>query len=135
MSNQQVEMIEETAESLVNNVTGTARKAVLASLGAAAFVQENVKKLLGDVNAYTGKLADKGEVVTSDGRKMVNEFVEPYQEQARKARKDAESRFNNTTETVLNRLNIPSAKSIDDLNKKIASLGRKVDQLKKEEKK
>lgn len=131
MPNKQVEKVQKQANTVFDTVTGTAHKFFQVGLGAAAMAQEGVVALIDNSESFANKLVERGETTEKDGRKMVNEFVEPYQKQAKDRSKQAEKRFNEFSESTLNRLNIPSASNIEDLNKKVASLSRKVDQLKK----
>lgn len=131
MANKQVENVQKQVNTVVETVTGTAHKVFQAGLGAAALVQENVVSLFDRSETFASKLVERGETTEKDGRKMFNEFIEPYQKRMRDNTKRAEKQFNDYTEMALNRVNIPSASNIEDLNKKIASLSRKVDQLKK----
>lgn len=131
MANAQVEIIEENVETMVGNATDSARRVVHAGLGAAATVRENASKLFTDAEKYTEKLAEKGYGVSEERRQALTDFVEPYQARVRTFGEEVEARFNKATEAVLTRLNIPTADSIEDLNKKIASLSRKVDKLSK----
>ena len=134
MVSETIEVVQEQVESTYEMVTGTARKVFWFGLGTVAFVQENLKALVENTNSYATKMVEKGEVVEKDGRKMVNEFVEPYQKEVKDRVKEVEKQFTDLSENALNRVNVPSATNIEDLNKKVASLGRKVDQLKKSQK-
>ena len=131
MVTETVEIVQEQVESTVEMVTGTAHKLFWFGLGAAAIVQENLKALVKNTNDYANKMVEKGEEAEKDGRKRFNEFVEPYQKEVKDRVKEAGKQFNNLSENVLNRINVPSASNIESLNKKVAGLGRKVDQLKK----
>ncbi|KAA3660148.1 MAG: hypothetical protein DWQ04_20235 [Chloroflexi bacterium] len=134
MVSETIEVVQEQVETTYEMVTGTARKVFWFGLGTVAFMQENLKALVENTNSYANKMVEKGEVVEKDGRKMVNEFVEPYQNEVKDRVKEVEKQFTDLSENVLNRVNVPSATNIEDLNKKVASLGRKVDQLKKSQK-
>lgn len=134
MVSETIEVVQEQVESTFDMVTGTARKVFWFGLGTVAFMQENLKAMVENTNTYANKMVEKGEVVEKDGRKMVNEFVEPYQKEAKDRVKEVEKQFSDLSENVLHRINVPSATNIEDLNKKVASLGRKVDQLKKSQK-
>lgn len=128
---ERVEIIEENVETIVGNATSNARRAVNVSLGAAAVVRENVTRLVEETGTYTNDLADKGQQVAQKRREAFNEFVEPYQNRVNSFGDEVEARFNRATESLLTRFNIPTAESIEALNKKIASLSRKVDKLAK----
>ena len=127
----QVEIIEEDVETVTSNLYDSARRVVHAGLGAVATVRENVGKLAAGAGDYTNGLADKGYGISKERRQAINEFVEPYQERVSNIASDVEARFNKSTEAFLTRLNIPTADSIEELNKKIATLSRKVDKLSK----
>jgi len=131
MVNETIEVVQEQVETTFEKVSGTARKVFWFGLGTVAMVQENLKALVDNTNSYANKMVEKGEAAEKDGRKMFNEFVEPYQKEAKDRVKEAEKQFNELSENLLNRINIPSATNIEELNKKVAGLGRKVDQLKK----
>jgi poly(hydroxyalkanoate) granule-associated protein len=128
---EQVVIIEETVDTVVTNATENARKFVNAGLGAVATVRENITKFYEDAGTQTNELAEKGQVVVNKRREAFNEFVEPVQERVTNFQNELETRFNKTTENMLARLNIPTAASIDELNKKIATLSRKVDKIAK----
>jgi len=51
--------------------------------------------------------------------------------QAKKSAQKAEDEVNKQVEQILERLNVPSKADIDTLTEKIASLSKKVDELKK----
>jgi poly(hydroxyalkanoate) granule-associated protein len=131
MANQVVENVQTRFESTVDMVTGTVHKFFLVGLGAASMVQENIMHLIENGESFANKLVEKGETTEKDGVKMFNEFVEPYQNEVKDRVKEVEKQFNDLSESILNRFNVPSAGNIEELNKKVTSLGRKVDQLKK----
>ncbi len=132
MSNPTVEMTQNRFETAIDTLTHNTHKIFVVGLGAFALVRENLNSLIENSESFATKLVEKGEAVEKDGRKAINEFVEPYQTEVRDRVEEAEKQFNELSGSVLNRLNIPSASNIDALNKKVAGLSRKVTQLKKE---
>lgn len=131
MVTETVDKVQEQVESTFGFVKDNTMKVFHLGLGVVAMAQDRVKHMMDDTNSFATKLVEKGEGAEKDSRKALNEFVEPYQKQVRDQAKQAGDQFNEFSEMVLNRLNIPSASNIEDLNKKVASLSRKVDQLKK----
>jgi poly(hydroxyalkanoate) granule-associated protein len=57
--------------------------------------------------------------------------MESRKKQAQKSAHKAEDEVNKQVEQILERLNVPSKADIDTLSEKIASLSKKVDELKK----
>lgn len=127
----QVEIIEENVEMTVGTVQNATRKTFNAGVGLAATARENVMKLYDEVNVQTNKFANKGQDVTKARRRDIKDFVRPYQERVSETTEAWEARFNKATERTLTRLNIPTADSIDQLNKKVNALSRKIDKLAK----
>ncbi len=131
MSNPTVEMTQNQVATSVDMLTHNTHKLFTASLGVFSLVREGLSNLIENGQSFATKLVEKGEAVEKDGRTAINEFVEPYQTEVRDRVKGAEKQLNELSGSVLNRLNIPSASNIDALNKKVAGLSRKVNQLKK----
>lgn len=131
MANLQFEKIDENVETMISNATDSARRVLHAGFGAAAIARENVTKLSVDREKVTNQLTERGQKVADEQRVAFNEFSEAYQKRVRDLANSLEGRLNKVTETVLTRLNIPTAESIDQLNRKVATLNRKVDKLNK----
>ncbi|MCL4862900.1 MAG: phasin family protein [Caldilineaceae bacterium] len=107
-----------------------ARKALLASLGAAAMTLE-------EANGVVEKLAERGEMVEADIQQWVSEFraagkpgaahgkgAPPATSMSRAGKALEES-----VEVILNRLNVPTKSDIEALSKKISALNHKVNML------
>lgn len=153
--NKQVEMVQETMEEaretaqervtgLYGMVTGAAQRAVLVGLGAADYVREEMTDLMNDSVLFTNKLAERGGTVakdgrtrvntmTKDGRERVNTLTEKPQSRAKGAARKAEEAFDKYTEQVLNRINVPTAREIEAVDKKLTTLSRKLDKVAKTE--
>jgi polyhydroxyalkanoate synthesis regulator phasin len=110
-----------TAASEEHNVLLDAvRKVLLASIGAVALAQEEIED-------FVNKLVERGEIAEKDGKKLVHEVMDKRKKEAVKA----EDEFSKRVEEILTRLNVPSKLDIETLGEKIASLSKKVDELKK----
>jgi poly(hydroxyalkanoate) granule-associated protein len=103
-----------------NPLLETARKVLLAGIGAMALAQEDIEK-------FVNRLVERGEIAEKDGKKLVREVMDKRKKQAEKA----EDEVNKRIETVMERMNVPSKADIDALSEKITALSKKVDELKK----
>ncbi len=125
-----VEEVVETPEAPVNGkgepnaFTDLLHRVLLASIGAVALAQEEIEE-------FVGRLIERGEIAEKDGKKMVNDVMDSRKKQAKKSAQKAEDEVNKQVEQILERLNVPSKADIDTLTEKIASLSKKVDELKK----
>lgn len=98
----------------------TARKVLLASVGVMSLAQD-------EIDEFIHKLVECGEIAEKDGRELVNEMRE-----RRKTRiQEAEDRISKRIGGMLDRMNIPTQKDIQELNEKISVLTQKVEELKK----
>jgi polyhydroxyalkanoate synthesis regulator phasin len=112
-----MEEIEELAEEERSRFFQTARKVVLAGIGAVALAQDEVED-------FVNKLVERGEIAEKDARKLLREVTD-------KRRKSAEKEMDRRLDDVLERMNVPSKADIDALGHKITALARKVDVLNK----
>jgi poly(hydroxyalkanoate) granule-associated protein len=99
-------------------------KVLLASIGAVAIAQEEVED-------FVNRLIERGEIAEKDGKKVVQDVMAKRKKEAQKASHKAEEEMNKQVEQILERLNVPTKGDIDTLSEKIASLTKKVDELKK----
>ena len=98
----------------------TARKVLLASVGVMSLAQD-------EIDEFIQKLVECGEIAEKDGRELVREMRE-----RRKTRiQEAEDRISKRIGGMLDRMNIPTQKDIQELNEKISVLTQKVEELKK----
>lgn len=95
-------------------------KVLLASIGAVALAQEEIED-------FVNKLVERGEVAEKDGRKLVREVMDRRKKDAEKA----EDQLTKRIEDILNRMNVPTKTDIDSLGEKVATLTKKVDEIKK----
>jgi len=96
------------------------RKILLAAIGAVALGKDEVED-------FINKLVERGELAEKDGRKLMNEVVDKRKKSARAAEEGAGKHVLD----ILDRLNVPTKKDMDDLNEKLAVLTKKVDELTK----
>lgn len=94
------------------------KKALLAGLGA----QEKVKELVEE-------LAKKGEISKSQGAKIVKAWTE----KADKRRENISKNLSELINTTLTKMNLPTKKDIQELNKKIDTLTKKLEGTEKKE--
>ena len=113
-----------------------ARKVLLAGVGAVALTMEEAQE-------FVEKLVERGEIAETDAQKLMQELrkrarrgEKEVTKAAQKAEKDtksavkkAEGALEDTVESVLKGLNVPSKSDVDALSKKIGELSRKVDAL------
>jgi polyhydroxyalkanoate synthesis regulator phasin len=94
------------------------KKALLAGLGA----QEKVRELIDE-------LVKKGEISKSQGAKIVKTWTEKADKRKENLSKDISELINKT----LTRMNIPTKRDIQELNKKIDALTKKLEGTEKKE--
>jgi poly(hydroxyalkanoate) granule-associated protein len=106
------------------------RKYLLTSLGAVALTTD-------EAGEFIDKLVERGEVAEADLKKMMEELQ--ARRQARQAEvqqmrqdvlKKSSVRMEESVESILDRLNVPSRRDIEELSKKISELDKKVSDLK-----
>jgi poly(hydroxyalkanoate) granule-associated protein len=116
------EVVEEPKEKGQYRLADLLRKALLASIGAAAIAQEEIEALI-------NRLVERGEIAEQEGKKLAQEMMEK-----RKVKTDkVESEISKNLEGVLERMNIPTKADVDSLSQKITGLSKKIDELKKSE--
>lgn len=100
----------------------TARKVLLASIGAAALAQEELED-------FINKLVEQGEIAEKEGRKLVREMREKRKERFQ----TVEDRMSQRMEETLKEMNVPTKQDIEALNAKISTLSKKIDDLQKKQ--
>ena len=103
-----------------NALLDAARKVLLASIGAVALAQDEIED-------FVDKLVERGEIAEKDGKKLVREVMDKRRSQASKAEDEVGKRV----EEILDRMSVPTKADIEALSEKIATLTKKVDELKK----
>lgn len=96
------------------------RRVLLASIGAVALTFEEMGDLV-------DKLVERGEIAEQEGKKLVNEI----KEKRKKTTDEAEDMASSRMREMMDKMDIPTKSDIDALSAKIATLSKKVDELKK----
>lgn len=115
-----IDVQNETEQKEMNPMLATVRKILLAGVGAVALAQEEVED-------FVNRLIERGEIAEKDGRKL----IEDIQERRKKKMEETEGELESQIEEVLHRMNVPTKADIDALSRKITTLTKKVDELKK----
>ena len=111
---------EEPIEEDLRPLFETARKVLLAGIGAIALAQDEIEE-------FVTRLVERGEIAERDGKKRLHEVRDHRKKDAHKA----EVEFSKHVEEILNKMNVPNKADIEALGEKIAALSKKVDELKK----
>ncbi len=82
-----------------------------------------------EMEQFIERLVERGEIAERDARGLVNDVMARRKSQPAEA--EVESRVESRLEQVLNRMNIPSKRDIDELSNKIAQLSVRVEELRK----
>lgn len=114
------EEVVENGTDAMHRVADTARKVLLASVGAVALAQDEAVELF-------DRLVERGESVEVEGREALKKVRERRAEKAEEAEEEVDRRI----EELLRRMNMPTQSDIHMLNEKITALTKKVDNLKK----
>lgn len=120
---QEPEVVEVSEEEVVieePSILESLRRVLLASVGIIALTIEEAGDLV-------DKLVERGEIAEQEGKKLINEIKEKRKSKTDEAEEVASTRVRE----ALDRMDIPTKSDIDDLSKKIATLSKKVDELKK----
>lgn len=92
------------------------KKAILMGAGLAVMTTDKIKELIDE-------LVKKGELSEKEAR----ETLEELKEKSKQTRKQWEEKIEDTISAVMNRMNIPSRKELDELKDRLA----KLEQMKK----
>ncbi len=122
------EVVKETKEAVEEKngkersaLLEASRKVLLAGIGAVALAQDEIED-------FVERLIERGEIAEKDGRKLVREIMD----RRKKTTHEAEEKMGKQVEKILDRLNVPTKADIEALSEKIATLTKKVDELKKD---
>ena len=120
---QEAEVVEVGEEEVVveeASILDSLRRVLLASVGVVALTIEEIGELV-------DKLVERGEIAEQEGKKLILEI----KEKRRKKTDEAEDVASSRMREMMDKMDIPTKSDIDDLSKKIATLSKKVDDLKK----
>jgi poly(hydroxyalkanoate) granule-associated protein len=87
------------------------RKMTLAGAGLAIITTEKIQEMMDD-------LVKKGEMTEKEAREAVNEYVE----KSKQAKKDLEEKVEQMITGLLNRMNIPTRKELDEIKERLERL-------------
>ena len=115
-----VEVSEEGVNVEEPSILESLRRVLLASVGVVALTIEEIRELV-------DKLVERGEIAEQEGIKLVIEIKEKRKKKTDEAEDLASSRMHE----LMDKMDIPTKSDIDALSAKIATLSKKVDELKK----
>ena len=115
-----VEVSEEGVDVEEPSILESLRRVLLASVGVVALTIEEIGELV-------DKLVERGEIAEQEGKKLVIEIKEKRKKKTDEAEDLASSRMRE----LMDKMDIPTKSDIDALSAKIATLSKKVDELKK----
>jgi poly(hydroxyalkanoate) granule-associated protein len=96
------------------------RRVLLASIGVVALTIEEIGDLV-------DKLVERGEIAEQEGKKLVIEIKEKRKKKTGQAEDVASTRMRE----MMDKMDVPTKSDINELSAKIATLSKKVDELKK----
>ncbi len=117
------EVVEVSEEEVVieeTSILDSLRRVLLASVGVVALTIEEIGELV-------DKLVERGEIAEQEGKKLISEIKDKRKKKTDEAEDLAATRMRE----VMDKMDIPTKSDIEDLSAKIATLSKKVDELKK----
>jgi poly(hydroxyalkanoate) granule-associated protein len=106
---------------------GGPRQLLRVGLGMISYGNARLEEAQERFEALFEELVERGEALEKDGRQMLEEVMKNRRQDAEKRQEEAEARL----DRMLNRFNVPTRKDIQALNDELATLNKKVDELKK----
>ena len=116
----EAEVVEEEVVVEEPGILDSLRRVLLASVGVVALTIEEIGDLV-------DKLVERGEIAEQEGKKLINEIKEKRKTKTDEAEDMASSRMRE----MMDKMDVPTKSDIEDLSAKIATLSKKVDELKK----
>ena len=114
------EVVEEEVVVEEPGILESLRRVLLASVGVVALTIEEIGELV-------DKLVERGEIAEQEGKKLVTEI----KEKRKKKTDEAEGMASSRMREMMDKMDVPTKSDIEDLSAKIATLSKKVDELKK----
>lgn len=132
---EQIEIINEENifEEAYTTVAETARRVYLMGLGTVGVLQDELVDMAERAFNYGDKLITRGEEVEKGGRERLNSFINTQRDQVKSTVKTVETKVGEYSEAALHTVNAPTQSDVQDLSKKVASLNRKLDKMRKEQ--
>lgn len=81
-----------------------------------------------DVKTFVEKMVERGKMTEEEGKKLLGELKDRFEE----SREKVETRANESFEKALHMINLPTKNEVASLNKRVSTLTKKVNKLKKE---
>ena len=81
-----------------------------------------------EVKTFINKMVERGKMTPEEGKKIITELKGKFNDN----RKKIEKRANESLEKAMHRINLPTKTEVESLGKRIATLTKKVNKLKKE---
>lgn len=87
-----------------------------------------ISKTEQDVKDFINKMVERGKLTPEEGKKIISDLLSKVSENRAKI----EKRAGESIEKTLHLINLPSKNEVEKLSKKVTSLTRRVNKLKKE---
>ncbi|PDW01701.1 phasin family protein [Candidatus Viridilinea mediisalina] len=120
-----------TESNPVTPLFDVVRRMILAGFGAFALTRDEAEQFL-------NRLVERGEIAQKDAQQLIDETLAKFRQASVPPTSQVESNVNNLShqvetglEQMLNRMNIPSKRDIDELSAKIAQLAARVEELRR----
>ena len=124
---EQIDTVQNNVTDVFTFVAGTTRKLLLASLGVAGVAQDEVSGFLHEDDVFLTRLVDRGGKMIEDSRAKAGELFEKRSTQASEVVDKGVKTIDEVNDELLHRLGFPTIADVQDLDKKITALGRKID--------
>ncbi|MBP1465946.1 phasin family protein [Candidatus Chloroploca sp. M-50] len=119
------------AEKPMVPIFDVVRRMIMAGFGAFALTRDEAEQFL-------NRLVERGEIAQKDAQHLIEETVGKFRQVAQTPTVQVENSVQNLStqmetglEQMLNRMNIPSKRDIDELSAKIAQLAARVEELRR----
>lgn len=105
-----------------NPVIRALRTVLLAGIGTLVLGKEEAESIV-------HRLVERGEIAERDGRDLVSDLFERRQKDVAEGSEKSDSMVTQRTEAILSRIDVPRRSDLEELNRQIAELTAKIDQL------
>lgn len=104
------------------------RRVLLAGVGAVAMTHDEAERMI-------DRMVERGEIARKDGEKILNEVKERFRQRPQQMQQQVSSfgeRIESSMEQLLNNLNIPTRRDIDELSSRVSQLAERLDELRRQ---
>jgi poly(hydroxyalkanoate) granule-associated protein len=112
------EKLEETREKWTEQL----KKVILASIGGAVLVQEEIED-------FINKCVEKGQLAEKDGKSLLKDLLKKRKKETKEKVASLESTIDGRIESILAKMHIPSKEDVQKMNEKLEQVLGKLDQL------